>query len=77
MNGLTERERTVFSSVGNGLTNRQVARKLGISERTVEVHVCRIIDKICPDRRSRRGRPSLALLILRGAFKNRDKRSGK
>lgn len=37
--GLTSRQREVLGHVSAGLTNRQIARRLGISERTVEKHV--------------------------------------
>ena len=36
---LTPREREVLSLLGEGLTNRQIARRLGISEKTVKAHV--------------------------------------
>jgi RNA polymerase sigma factor (sigma-70 family) len=42
---LTERERTVASLVVIGMHNREIAEKLGISARTVEVHKARIMDK--------------------------------
>ena len=42
---LTPRERDVLHLVTEGSSNRQVSRALGISERTVEVHVSRILAK--------------------------------
>lgn len=36
---LTPREREVLPLLGEGLTNRQIARRLGISEKTVKAHV--------------------------------------
>lgn len=35
---LTPRQKQVVSAVLSGLTNREIAEKLGISRRTVEVH---------------------------------------
>jgi DNA-binding NarL/FixJ family response regulator len=43
---LTEREREVARLVADGLTNRQIAVRLGISERTVENHLDHIFDKL-------------------------------
>lgn len=39
---LTEREREVLSLVADGLANKQIARRLGISERTVKAHLTRV-----------------------------------
>jgi DNA-binding CsgD family transcriptional regulator len=44
--GLTERETQVLSLLTRGDSNRQIARTLFISERTVAVHVSRILDKL-------------------------------
>lgn len=44
--GLTDREGEVLSCVAAGLTNRQVARELGISEKTVSRHLANIFTKI-------------------------------
>ncbi|GAA4471857.1 hypothetical protein GCM10023094_03250 [Rhodococcus olei] len=43
---LTRRERQVAELVPRGRTNRQIARALGIAEKTVEVHVHRIMGKL-------------------------------
>ena len=43
--GLTEREYEVLQ-LGTGATNRQIARELFISERTVGVHVSRVLHKL-------------------------------
>lgn len=43
---LTPREATVASLVATGLTNRQIAAQLYVSERTVESHVSSILSKL-------------------------------
>jgi DNA-binding CsgD family transcriptional regulator len=44
--GLTDRELEVLALLGTGATNRQIARKLFISDRTVGVHVSRVLHKL-------------------------------
>jgi DNA-binding CsgD family transcriptional regulator len=43
---LTPREREVAGLVAAGLTNRRVAVRLGITERTAETHVAHILTKL-------------------------------
>jgi len=43
---LAPREREVAALVARGLTNRQIAKELSISERTVHTHVRRILGKL-------------------------------
>src|SRR5262245_25971847 len=43
---LTAREREIVSLVAAGITNKQAARRLGISPRTVEVHRARGMKKL-------------------------------
>jgi DNA-binding NarL/FixJ family response regulator len=43
---LTRREEEVTALVARGLTNRQIASELHLSERTVENHVSNILDKL-------------------------------
>ncbi|MFC5286311.1 response regulator [Actinokineospora guangxiensis] len=48
---LTERERDVLGCLGEGLSNQQIGRRLGIGEATVKTHVSRVLAKL--DLRSR------------------------
>lgn len=43
---LTAREREILSEVVGGLTNREIAEKLSISEDTVKHHLSRVFDKV-------------------------------
>jgi DNA-binding NarL/FixJ family response regulator len=43
---LTERERQVLRLVASGLANKQIGRKLSISERTVKAHLTNIFNRI-------------------------------
>jgi DNA-binding NarL/FixJ family response regulator len=43
---LTGREREVLGLVGNGLANKQIARRLGISEKTVKAHLTNVFQRI-------------------------------
>ncbi|HVB98503.1 MAG TPA: response regulator transcription factor [Candidatus Dormibacteraeota bacterium] len=43
---LTARERQILSAVVQGLTNREIAEKLSISEDTVKHHMSRVFDKV-------------------------------
>ncbi|HSB85677.1 MAG TPA: response regulator transcription factor [Ilumatobacteraceae bacterium] len=43
---LSEREREVLLLVRDGLANKQIARKLGITERTVKAHLTKIFQRI-------------------------------
>jgi len=43
---LTEREREIAALVGSGGTNKQIARQLDISERTVKAHLTEIFRKL-------------------------------
>jgi len=54
---LTRPEWEVIEAVGCGLRNREIARTLGISEKTVKTHLNHILSKVHID-----GRFALALL---------------
>ncbi len=43
---LTPREREVIAAIASGATNRQIARDLGVSERTARTHVSNILAKL-------------------------------
>ena len=43
---LTEREREVLSLVGAGLQNKEIARRLGISEKTVKAHLTSVFRQL-------------------------------
>jgi DNA-binding CsgD family transcriptional regulator len=44
--GLTPREREVLALLGEGVSNRAIAERLGISVHTAKFHVGRLIDKL-------------------------------
>ncbi|MGH9509840.1 MAG: ATP-binding protein [Terriglobales bacterium] len=50
--GLTGREVQIVLEIALGLTNRQIAERLGISERTVDAHVQNIRNKLGMERRA-------------------------
>lgn len=45
LNGLTSRELEIMGMVVAGLTNKEIARRLGISHRTVEIHRAKVMEK--------------------------------
>ncbi|MFD3546010.1 response regulator [Streptomyces sp. NPDC058655] len=48
---LSERERSVLELVGEGLTNRQIGKRLFLSEKTVKNHISRLLAKLGVERR--------------------------
>lgn len=49
---LSDRERAVLRLVAGGRSNKQIARALGITERTVKFHVTSILNKLGADNRA-------------------------
>ena len=43
---LSDQERAIFSAVGRGESNMDVAGSLGISPRTVETYLARMVNKL-------------------------------
>jgi DNA-binding NarL/FixJ family response regulator len=52
LHGLTPREYQVVLMVGRGLSNKEVARELGVSDGTVKLHVHNIFQKLGARNRS-------------------------
>ncbi|MGW7364267.1 response regulator [Streptomyces sp. NPDC054841] len=48
---LSEREREVLALIGDGLTNRQIAERLYLSEKTVKNHISHLLSKLGVERR--------------------------
>ena len=46
LSSLTNRERAVLALVGRGFPNKQIARRLGISEKTVQTHLGNTFQRI-------------------------------
>ncbi|MEV6648867.1 helix-turn-helix transcriptional regulator [Amycolatopsis sp. NPDC051371] len=59
---LSGREREILALLGHGLSNRGIARRLGISERTVKFHVSNVLIKLRVESRLQAG--SVAVLLL-------------
>lgn len=62
LESLTGREREILGFLGHGMKNREIAAKLGLSEKTVATHVANLVDKL-----GVRGRIEAALLARRYA----------
>ena len=50
--GLTARERDVLAALADGLSNKAIARRLGISFHTAKFHVAGILAKLDADSRT-------------------------
>jgi DNA-binding NarL/FixJ family response regulator len=49
--GLSPRERDILTLIGDGLTNREIGKKLYLSEKTVKNHISRLLAKLGVQRR--------------------------
>ncbi|SFS86503.1 response regulator transcription factor [Brevundimonas viscosa] len=61
LEALTPRERQVFDALVEGLSNKEIARELDISPRTVEIFRARVMDKMAADSLSSLVRMALTL----------------
>lgn len=52
LNGLTDQEKVLLELVGEGLTNRQIAQRMFLAERTVKNYVSRLLTKLGMERRT-------------------------
>ncbi|MEB3981537.1 response regulator transcription factor [Mycobacterium sp. 663a-19] len=52
LSGLTERERTLLALLSEGLTNRQIAARMFLAEKTVKNYVSRLLAKLGMERRT-------------------------
>jgi DNA-binding NarL/FixJ family response regulator len=43
---LTTRQREIFYLIVAGLSNKEIARKLGLAEGTVKIHIAKLFDKL-------------------------------
>ena len=67
LTALTERERTVLALMAEGLTNTGIAKRLFLSERTVEAHVRHVLGKLDMPESEDDHRRVLAVLAHLGA----------
>lgn len=50
--GITRRELEILQLIASGLSNREIAKKLFVSENTVKTHSSRLFDKLSAKRRT-------------------------
>ena len=50
--GITRREREILELIADGLSNREIAERLFVSENTVKTHSSRLFDKLSAKRRT-------------------------
>ncbi|OKK03710.1 LuxR family transcriptional regulator [Streptomyces sp. CB03234] len=68
--GLTEREREILALVGEGLTNREIGKRLYLAEKTVKNNISRLLAKLGVERRVQ------AAVIATQALGGRDGQGG-
>ncbi|MFV0494888.1 hypoxia response regulator transcription factor DosR/DevR [Mycobacterium sp.] len=68
LSGLTDQERTLLSLLSEGLTNRQIADRMFLAEKTVKNYVSRLLAKLGMERRTQ--------AAVFAAELKRDRRSG-
>ncbi|MCR8573797.1 response regulator [Streptomyces sp. Isolate_219] len=51
LSGLSPREREILGLIGAGLTNRQIGKRLYLSEKTIKNHISRLLAKLGVERR--------------------------
>jgi two-component system, NarL family, response regulator DevR len=51
LDGLTGREREILALIGEGLTNRDIGKRLYLAEKTVKNHISRLLAKLGVERR--------------------------
>ncbi|MGW1518961.1 response regulator [Streptomyces sp. NPDC002287] len=69
--GLTEREREILALVGEGLTNREIGKRLYLAEKTVKNNISRLLAKLGVERRVQ------AAVIATQAMAAQDGRDGR
>ncbi len=52
LSGLSEQERNVLDLIGEGLTNRQIAERMFLAEKTIKNYVSRLLAKLGMERRT-------------------------
>lgn len=72
MSRLTARQRAVLAHMANGLTAKEIAAKLGISERSVRTHISGLYRRLGVHGRV----PAVALAIELGLLPPRPKNDG-
>jgi len=64
---LSSREREVLLLLAAGMSNRQIARRLVVTERTVKAHLAQIMEKLGVDSRLRAGLVAFASQLAEGS----------
>jgi DNA-binding NarL/FixJ family response regulator len=62
---LTEREKEVLALLGQGMSNKEIAREISVSEKTVKAHVSSVLNKL-----NLPGRTHAALYAVREGYVN-------